>query len=399
MMIKAVLLDLDHTLINTDVSFVPEYMRMVDTYFESLWQYPKLSRILARVIGGATGPRSVELTNSGMAVRVIAEETGKSTAEILESFALFYADIYPALKSCIEQIEPAAALIEYLHKQSLAVVIATNPLYPAEAIRLRLRWGGLPDELDAYALVTTGDNMHFAKPDPSYYAEIVARVGIEPDEALMVGDSLENDILPAVELGLNTFYIHNDPGDRPSQADDTGTLSDFYSRLTSENWLEAVKPHPLKPEAIEPELRGNIGALFGMLSDVKPHHWNQHPDPNEWSVLQVVCHLLESEQAVQRPRLKRILEENNPFLVAPHSPPGPYEALPCDADGLHAAQRFAQQRAETIEWLRTLRPNDWQRSARHSIFGLTTLLEMAHFTAQHDRLHLNQICQTLGRCE
>jgi hypothetical protein len=26
-------------------------------------------------------------------------------------------------------------------------------------------------------------------------------------------------------------------------------------------------------------------------------------------------------------------------------------------------------------------------------------LEMAHFTAQHDRLHLNQICQTLGKCE
>jgi HAD superfamily hydrolase (TIGR01549 family) len=398
-MIKAVLLDLDHTLINTDVLFVPEYMRMVDTYFEESWQYPKLSRILAKMIGGATGPRGVELTNSGMAVKMIAEETGKSTAEILESFGDFYANIYPTLRNCVEQIEPAAALIDYLRKQSLAVVIATNPLYAAEAIRLRLKWGGLPDRFDAYTLVTTGDNMHFAKPDPSYYAEIIARVGVEPDETLMVGDSLENDILPAAEIGLNTFFIHENPDDRPPQVDDMGTLHDLYTRLTSENWLESVKPRPLKPEAIEPELRGNIGALFGMLSDVKPHQWDQHPDPNEWSIIQVVCHLLESEQAVQQPRLKRILAEDNPFLVAPHSPPGPHEALPCDDDGLHAAQRFAQQRADTIEWLRTLRPHDWQRSARHSIFGLTTLLEMVHFTAQHDRLHLNQICQTLGRCE
>jgi HAD superfamily hydrolase (TIGR01549 family) len=398
-MIKAVLLDLDHTLINTDVSFVPEYMRMVDTYFDELWHYPKLSRILAKVIGGATGPRGVEQTNSGVAVRLIAEATGKTIDEIVDAFSDFYADLYPTLQNCIEHIEPAAALIEFFRSQSLAVVIATNPLYPAEAIRLRLQWGGLPDKLDTYALVTTGDNMHFAKPDPSYYAEIVARVGVEPDETLMVGDSLENDILPAAEVGLNTFYIYHEGNDFPPQADGIGTLHDLYTRLTRENWLESVKPRPLKPEAIEPELRGNIGALFGMLSDVKPHQWDQHPDPDEWSIRQAVCHLLESEQAVQRPRLKRILAEDNPFLVVPHPPPGPQDAVSCDDDGLHAAQRFAHERIETIEWLRTLRPDDWQRPARHSIFGLTTLLEMAHFTAQHDRLHLNQICQTLGKCE
>jgi len=398
-MIKAVLFDLDHTLINTDASFVPEYMRMVDSYFENLWQYPKLSRILVKMIGGTTGPRQVEQTNMGVAVSMIAEETGKSPAEVIETFTDFYANSYPKLRYCIEQIDPAAQLIEYFRAQSLAVVIATNPLYPAEAIRLRLKWGGLPDQFDAYTLVTTGDNMHFAKPDPSYYAEIVARVGVEPDETLMVGDSLENDILPAAEVGLNTFYIHYRDDRLPPQADGMGTLRDLYTRITSENWLDSIKPHPLKPEAIEPELRGNIGALFGMLSDVKPHQWNQHPDPNEWSIMQVVCHLLESEQAVQQPRLKRILAEDNPFLVAPHAPPGPHEAVACEDDGLHAAQRFAQRRMETIEWLRTLSPEDWQRPARHSIFGLTTLLEMAHFTAQHDRLHLNQICQTLGRCE
>jgi HAD superfamily hydrolase (TIGR01549 family) len=396
-MIKAVLLDLDHTLIDTDVSFVPEYMRMVDTYFGEQWQYPRLSRILAKMVGGATGPRSVDKTNSDMAVNMIAEETGKSAAEILEAFNDFYASVYPALENCVEQIEPAAALIDFLHSQSLAVVIATNPLYPAEAIRLRLKWGGLSDRFDTYALVTTGDNMHFAKPDPSYYAEIVARVGVEPDEALMVGDSLENDILPAAEIGLNTFQIHNNGS--PLRAENAGTLADLYTRLTTENWLDSIKPLPLRPEAVEPEMRGNIGALFGMLAEVKPHQWNQHPDPNEWSIMQVVCHLLESEQAVQFPRLKRILMEANPFLVAPHPPPGPREAVLCDDDGLQAAHRFAQRRSETIEWLRTLRPDDWQRPARHSIFGLTTLLEMAHFTAQHDRLHLNQICQTLGRCE
>ena len=61
-------------------------------------------------------------------------------------------------------------------------------------------------------------------------------------------------------------------------------------------------------------------------------------------------------------------------------------------------QCFRQARERTIALLAGLRPDQWNRPARHSIFGLTNLLEMAHFTAQHDRLHITQLCQTLGKC-
>jgi hypothetical protein len=63
------------------------------------------------------------------------------------------------------------------------------------------------------------------------------------------------------------------------------------------------------------------------------------------------------------------------------------------------AREFEEARRETLQLVATFTDVDWQRPARHSIFGLTTLLEMAYFTAQHDRLHLNQLCQTIGRCE
>jgi hypothetical protein len=209
----------------------------------------------------------------------------------------------------------------------------------------------------------------------------------------MVGDSLTNDITPAALVGLSTYFVSD-----TQKGDKAGSLRDFYHAVVREDWLQSQSPRPLAAQAVEPELRGNVGALFGLLSEVQPHHWDQHPDPNEWSIMQVVCHLLESERQVQQPRLQRILTEENPFLVNPPQPPGPREAAPCDTDGLHAAQRFAELRAQTINWLAQLQAEDWQRPARHSIFGLTSLVEMAHFTAQHDRLHINQICQTLGRC-
>lgn len=389
-MIKAVLLDLDNTLLkNSDSVFVAEYLRLVDTYFQKRWDIPGLSHLLRSVIRVSVLERDMQQTNAQLAQKLITESTGKAPEAIIEAFTDFYTEAYPQLQTCVEPVAAAVPLYDFLRAQGYAVVIATNPLYPPNAIQQRLAWAGLPSEFSAYALITHSDNMHSAKPDPAYYAEVVARVGIEPDEAVMVGDSLRNDIEPAAQIGLNTYLI----------TEDGSTLKDFFEVVTHDNWLEKQVAVPLAPAAIEPELRGNMGALFGLLNEVKPHQWNQHPDPNEWSILQIVCHLLDSEQQVQQPRLRRILNENNPFLVQPQAPPGPREAVPCDVDGWHAAQQWADLRQQTIAWLRQLSDEDWQRPARHSIFGLTSLLEMAHFTAQHDRLHINQLCQTLGRCQ
>jgi hypothetical protein len=149
---------------------------------------------------------------------------------------------------------------------------------------------------------------------------------------------------------------------------------------------------------IEPEMRGNIGALFGVIAPAQPHFWQQHPDPQEWSPIQIVCHLVESEIKVQRPRQERILAEENPFLPITQPPLSARDAVPCGDEGYSVAERFMKERMTTLNWLRQLAPDDWMRRARHSTFGPTTLLEMAQFTAQHDRLHISQLCQTLGQC-
>lgn len=400
-MIKAVLLDLDDTLLlNADRTFIPNYLHLLDQFIQQRWGYPQFSDVLRRFTRAAVGLRDVRLTNMALAESIIADATGRDLAAMRTAFTEFYLNSYPTLRGCVEPVKIAPALFENLRAQGYAVVIATNPLYPAEAIRQRIEWAGLPGNLREYALVTHSENMHFAKPDPAYYTEIVARVGVEPDEALMVGDSLTNDMEPASLVGLNTFCVTDDPSvEGMDTIDGMGSLLDFYQTTQQAGWSDLLRPQPPKPEAIEPQYRGNLGALFGLLADVQPQHWHQRPDPNEWSIMEVVCHLLWSEDAIQRPRLERIQHEDNPFLVAPPPPPGPAAQPPCDDDGYHAAERFMERRQHTMRWLNQLEPEDWERPARHSIFGPTTLLEMAHFTAQHDRLHINQICQTLGRCK
>jgi len=66
-----------------------------------------------------------------------------------------------------------------------------------------MRWANVND-ID-FELVTTMENMHFAKPHPEYYLEILEKIKAKSDDVLMVGDDLEMDILPANKIGIKTL--------------------------------------------------------------------------------------------------------------------------------------------------------------------------------------------------
>jgi FMN phosphatase YigB (HAD superfamily) len=394
--IKAVLLDLDNTLLyNPDRPFAMAFLSALNEHFLAAIGYTGTTDAVRQFIGLTHQGRDGTQSNSALFYDLLAQATGQTAQTLQNVMASFYRDVYPALRSCVKLIPNAARLVNLLYDGGFAVVIATNPIYAASAIQQRMVWAGLPDPENRsgrYALVTSADNMHFSKPDPAYYAEILGRVGVEPDEALLLGDSERNDMLPGQRLGLHTYPVH---AENPLQLNEV--LARFAGQVQDASWRERLLPPKLQPTMIEPQLRGNIGALYGILSEVGAGQWLQRPDPDQWSILQVLCHLASNEDEEQRLRLQRILNEANPFIIAP-KPPGPDIPL-CDEDGYQTAARFAQSRQQTLELIAQIAPDAWLRPARHSIFGLTTLLEMAYFTAQHDRLHLNQLCQTLGRCE
>jgi FMN phosphatase YigB (HAD superfamily) len=87
------------------------------------------------------------------------------------------------------------------------VAIATNPLFPRSPIEQRLEWANIPVTEFDYALVTTYENMHATKANPAYYQEIVARLGNEAKECLMVGDDWERDMMPAATAGLPIYWV------------------------------------------------------------------------------------------------------------------------------------------------------------------------------------------------
>jgi len=64
--------------------------------------------------------------------------------------------------------------------------------------------------------VVTSEEEGFEKPDQKIFMQAVKKIGLKPEECIMVGDKLANDILGAKKSGMLTILIHDDNGRRMS---------------------------------------------------------------------------------------------------------------------------------------------------------------------------------------
>lgn len=385
-MIKAVLLDLDNSMLDqASHQFAVAYRRAFAQLLEQHTGAKCADKIFYRAIRKLHDPRDIVSSNDEVMTSSIAADVSASVSDIRALIGSFHLSLFAQPRSAAVAASDARQLAKTLLDQGLAVAIVSNPIYREAAIVQRLHSAGLGDCIESFAFLSSSENTHFSKAEPAFYAELIARVGIEPDEALLVGDDRHSDRSPAETVGLHTWLVQ-----------DATALGPLLEHVQSAEWQHRYSGRRLLESMLMPQFFGNLGALFGLLSEVKECQWHQKPDPNEWSIAQILCHLAETETAVHQMRLQNILRDENPFIRA-LPPPGPN--MPTRSDHpMEVAEEFRQKRLSTLELIVEVAPADWLRPARHSIFGLTNLLEMAYFTAQHDRLHISQLCQTLGKC-
>ena len=101
---------------------------------------------------------------------------------------------------------PAAAeTVALARGLGLRCILATNPLFPPAATRLRIGWAGLRPE--DFELITTYDNCSYCKPNPDYYRDILRRRGLDGAECLMVGNDADEDAGAASAAGISAFLL------------------------------------------------------------------------------------------------------------------------------------------------------------------------------------------------
>jgi FMN phosphatase YigB (HAD superfamily) len=393
------LIDLDDTLLGNDMNvFLPAYLKALAARLAAYAPPEQLIPTLLAATRTMLENNRPDRTLKQVFDAAFYPALGLRAEDLQSELKDFYAEVFPTLEGYTQRWPQASELVAGALRRGFRLVIATNPLFPRAAILHRLRWAGLAPEKYQFELVTSYETFHFSKPNPAYFAEILARLGWPEDPVVVIGNDPHNDIDPARRLGLPAFWVSAaQDGGYPRDARPPAASGPLEAALP---WLEAAPPGALEPdfgapEAILATLRATPAALAVLCGDLSEQTWSHHPKEGEWNLTEILCHLRDVEGEVNLPRLKKVIEETNPFLPGMDTDPWAAERLYFCQNGPEALQDFTAFRLELLDLLASLGPGDWEKPARHAIFGPTHLRELAGINAGHDRMHLRQLRESL----
>jgi len=391
--IKALLLDLDATLIDNDIdTFLKGYLKCLSSYMAP-WVppdrlVPQLLKSTSVMLGNRHPARTLERTFADNFYPAL----GTPESEWLPRFEDFYRQEFPKLKGLTRKREAAARLVRSALDAGLRVAVATNPLFPRMAIDHRLEWAGVPSDAIPYSVVTSYETFHSAKPQLAYYTEILGHLGVHAAEAAMIGDNVLDDLLPARALGMAAFHVSPEP----DAAFPGGSLEDavgWYPAADRETDPAAAR----RPSSVLARLHGQLGTLLTLLTGLPPDVWVKQPAPGEWSLTEIVCHLRDIDREVLTPRMDLVLSADSPFLPAVDTDPWAEERGYASQSGPDALAALTEHRIQTLHRLESIPPEAWERHARHALLGPTTLAEVALIAADHELLHLADIRLQCGK--
>jgi FMN phosphatase YigB (HAD superfamily) len=85
----------------------------------------------------------------------------------------------------------------------------------------------LPEVSGAVDLVGSSERWGVEKPSPAFFERVVAEVGLEPAAIAYVGDRLDNDVLPAMALGMVGVFLVRGPWGLVQQSWPEAAQADF----------------------------------------------------------------------------------------------------------------------------------------------------------------------------
>ena len=202
---NTILFDLDGTLLPMDQEiFIKIYFKQLVMYFAPL---------------GITAENMVAGLNEGIKAMVgndgsmsneerfwseFSKHLGPDIISLEPEFEKFYQSAFRQAKASTNAGELTKQVIQKAKEKGFTIVIATNPLFPMVATHERIAWAGFSPEDVFY--ITTYETSSYCKPNLDYYREILAKIGKDPSECMMVGNDVKEDMVVA-ELGMKRYLI------------------------------------------------------------------------------------------------------------------------------------------------------------------------------------------------
>jgi putative hydrolase of the HAD superfamily len=191
--LKAVLFDMDNTLFDfVAVKLIAcrEILSYLGEEDENLRKDP--AELFSYFLRGTYGFEDYENIRDYMQERkLFTEHAYKQCCEIYDREKLQNLELYPGVRETLEEMTELGI--------RLAVITDADRCHArARLTRVEL--------LDSFELLVSADMTGTKKPDPAHFLFALEALGLNPEESLVVGDSIKRDMAPARRLGLKTAY-------------------------------------------------------------------------------------------------------------------------------------------------------------------------------------------------
>ena len=206
-MIKAVFFDLDGTLCDSDTAWS---IAQRETFQFLRKHYPDVSEEVLTEAWRTVHQKLFQQLNAGKCsmaevrdsrFQCLFRELGLPTDKIMEEISDFFCSRYLTSLHLYEDV----AVLEELHAYHVGII--TNGAHDehTDSQLSKVRHLGLSERIQS---LTISGEVGVRKPNIGIFEVACGRAGVLPEEAMLVGDTIQNDIVGANRAGMTSVFIN-----------------------------------------------------------------------------------------------------------------------------------------------------------------------------------------------
>lgn len=204
---KAILFDLDGTLLPvSNEDFESVYMKSLAEKIGQLMDPKPILMAMWQALDVMIKDET-DGTNEMVFYAAFKELIGEDAFDTLYPlFDDYYMNEFEVLKTTLDNNDEMIEAIKTLKEKGYELVVATNPMFPEIAVTQRIAFSGLnPND---FKYVSNFHKHTRCKPDVGFYKEVLFACNLKPEECLMVGNDMHEDVV-VKDLGMDAWIIED----------------------------------------------------------------------------------------------------------------------------------------------------------------------------------------------